>query len=97
MGKKVDSLVNDQLYYAFVRLNMPNDTPEFWIVPSTIVAPIVKKSHEIWMTRTAKNGTPHKENPLRNFYLIPRYNFPDDWEEQLEHFKGNIKSLGDWD
>jgi len=45
------------------------------------------------MKTPAKKGSPHKENPLRNFYLVARYNFPDDWEEQLEYFKGNIRIL----
>ncbi len=93
LDKKVETLINNHLYYAFVRLNGLEGVPDFWIVPSTIVAPVVKKSHEIWMTKTTKSGLPHKENPLRNFYLIPRYNFPDDWAEQLEGFKDNIKSL----
>ena len=93
MNKKADTLIDDYLFYAFVRLNMPDDEPEFWIVPSKVVAPVIKKAHEVWMEGTAKDGTPHQENPLRNFYLISRYNFPNDWAEQLESFKSNIKSL----
>ena len=93
MNKKAEKLINDYLFYAFVRLNMPDGIPEFWIVPSKVVAPVLEKEHIIWMKETAKNGTPHQENPLRNFYLEAHYNFPDDWEEQLESFKSNVKSL----
>ena len=93
MNEKADELIGDHLYYAFVRLNAPDGVPEFWIASSKIVAPVIKESHLIWMKRTAKDGTPHKENPMRNFYLTSRYSFPEDWEKQLEHFKSNIESL----
>jgi len=53
--------------------------PEFWIVPSNIVSKVIKESHLIWMKGTAKNGTPHKENPLRKFYIIPKYDFLDNF------------------
>lgn len=93
MTKKTETLIGDYLYCAFVRLNDLDGVPDFWIVPSAIVAPIMEKSHLIWMERTAKNGKPHKESRLRKFYLVPKYDFIEDWEEQLEYFKGNIKSL----
>ena len=93
VNKKAETLIDDYLYYAFVRLNMPDGIPEFWIVPSKVVATVIKEEHIIWMKTPAKNGSAHKENPMRNFYLTSRYNFPEDWEEQLEHFKSNIESL----
>jgi len=93
MNEKHETLIDESLFYAFVRLNMPDGVPEFWIVPSTIVAPIIKREHEIHMTKTFKNGKPHKESPMRNFYLQGQANYPDDWEEQLKGFKSNVKSL----
>ena len=39
MNEKAEKLIDKNLFYAFVRLNAPDGVPEFWIVPSTIVAP----------------------------------------------------------
>jgi len=93
INKKAETLIKESLFYAFVRLNMPDNVPEFWIVPSTIVAPVIKKSYEIYLKTPKRDGSAHKDIPQREFYLIPRPNFPDDWEEQLKGFKGNIESL----
>ena len=93
INKKAETLINESLFYAFVRLNAPDGVPEFWIVPSTIVAPVIKREHEIHMTKTYKSGKPHKESPMRNFYLQGQSNYPDNWEEQLKGFKSNIESL----
>lgn len=93
MNEKAEKLIDDSLFYAFVRLNMPDGVPEFWIVPSTIVAPVIKESYEIYLKTPKRDGSTHKDTPMREFYLIPRPNFPKDWEEQLEVFKSNIISL----
>jgi len=93
MNQKAETLKKEDLFYAFVRLNMPEGEPEFWIVPSFTVAPVIKESCEIYMKTPKKNGSAHKETKMREFYLIPRPNFPDDWEEQLKFFKGNIRML----
>ena len=93
MSARDERSINDYLYYAFVRLNLPDGIPEFWIVPSKIVASVIKIGHKIWMEKTAKNGKPHQESNRRKFHLVPKYNFPEDWAEQLEYFKGNIEQL----
>jgi len=93
MNKKVETLIDESLFYAFVRLNMPDGIPEFWIVPASVVASVVKREHEIHMKKTYKDGTPHKESTMRNFYLQGQSNYPDDWVEQLKGFKSNVKSL----
>ena len=63
------------------------------IVPSSTVASVVKKAYKIWLETPAMNGSAHNETSMRDFYLGARYNFPEDWEEQLESFKSNIESL----
>ena len=93
MDKKAETLINKNLFYAFVRLNMPDGDPEFWIVPSNIVASIIKKSHKTHLETPKKDGSPHKDVPMRLFHLIPNYKFPDNWVKQLEGFKSNIELL----
>ncbi len=90
---KDETNINKYLFYAFVKLNGIDGVPEFWIVPSKIVAPLIRETHKIWKTETAKNGTPHKENKNRKFHLTPRDNYPNDWQERLDYYKGNIKML----
>jgi len=93
INEKAEKLIDKNLFYAFVRLNAPDGVPEFWIVPSTIVASVIKKAYKIWLETPARNGSAHNKTSMRDFYLGARYNFPDDWEEQLKSFKSNVKSL----
>ena len=93
MNEKHETLIDESLFYAFVRLNMPDGVPEFWIIPSTIVAPVIKKAYKIWLETPARNGSAHNKTSMRDLYLGVRYNFPDDWAEQLKGFKSNVKSL----
>ncbi len=93
MGKKADTLMDEHLFYAFVRLNLPDGIPDFWIVPSKVVAPIIKRGHEIWLATPAKSGAAHKETSMRIFHLEEHPLFPKNWEKQLTHFKSNIESL----
>lgn len=93
MNKKAETLKEEDLFYAFVRLNMPEGKPEFWIVPSFTVANAMVDSDKVWMDKPKKDGSTHKETPLRLFALGSHRLYPDDWEEQLEGFKSNIESL----
>ena len=93
INEKAEELIDDYLYYAFVRLNMPDGIPEFWIVPSKVIVEIIKKAYKIWLKTPARNGSAHNETSMRSFYLEAHYTFPKDWETQLEGFKSNIESL----
>ena len=93
MNKKAETLTDESLFYAFVRLNMPEGEPEFWIVPSFIVANLIVDSDKVWMSKPKRDGSVHKETNMRLFALGTHKLYPDDWEEQLKHFKSNIKSL----
>lgn len=93
LNKKVETLIDESLFYAFVRLNMPDGVPEFWIVPSTIVAPVIKEAYKIWKDTPGRGGKPHGDTNMRTLELRANPLFPDDWEEQLKGFKGNIDLL----
>ncbi len=93
MNEKAETLIDDYLYYAFVRLNMLDGVPEFWIIPSKVVAKVIKISHEIWWNTRKRNGIPYQDTKSRRLELRGNIRFPEDWEKQLEHFKSNIKSL----
>lgn len=93
MNKKAELLTDETLFYAFVRLNMPDGKPEFWIVPSIIVANALIDSDKVWMDKPKRDGSPHKESPLRLFALGNHRLYPDGWKEQLEGYKNNIEPL----
>ena len=93
MNEKAEILIDKNLFYAFVRLNMPDGEPEFWIVPSGVVASVIKESHKIYLETPKRDGTEHKDTKIREFHLTSRDNFPNDWEKQLEGFKSNLEFL----
>ena len=73
--KKAEEMIDESLFYAFVRLNMPDGIPEFWIVPSSVVATVIKKSQKIYMETPKKDGSRHKETKIREFHLETYYTF----------------------
>ena len=93
LNKKAEILIDESLFYALVRLNMPDGVPEFWIVPSNVVAKVVKTAYKNWMDKPGKDGTPHGDTKMRTLELRASPLYPDDWIEQLKNFKSNIESL----
>ena len=48
--KENEELVSDDLFYVFVTLKSEKERPEFYIVPSKIVAKYIRKTHKHWAT-----------------------------------------------
>ena len=82
LTKKAESLQSDNMYYVFVILN-GLDMPQYYIVPSKIVAETVKKEYEEWLKQPGAKGQPHKDNSVRNFIL---YNdeYKDNWNVLIQ-------------
>ena len=53
----------------FVNLGTLSDSPEFYIVPSRIVAKTVLEGHANWLKTPGKSGRAHKDNNIRNFHI----------------------------
>lgn len=66
LSAKNEDLVADNIVYVFVCLN-EFDTPEYFIVPSRIVAGKIVFSHRKWLNTVGKNGRAHKDSPMRKF------------------------------
>lgn len=47
LSEKDDVGESDDFYYAFVKLFNFIKEPDFWIIPSKIVCPILRQSHEL--------------------------------------------------
>ena len=46
LSKKAESFYADNLFYVFVNLKSLGERPDFYIVPSKVVADFVKSSHQ---------------------------------------------------
>ncbi len=90
MTKKVEELKTSDLFYAFVRFSDIHKLPDYWIVPSKIVAERIAFSHQKWLETPKRDGTPHKDSTIRKFYLVNHKNYPPNWETILEQYLNNI-------
>jgi hypothetical protein len=66
LSDKAEDYFADNLFYVFVNLNNGR-SPDFFIVPSEIVARAVKESHSKWLASPGRKGQKHKDNPMREF------------------------------
>jgi hypothetical protein len=87
----------DDFYYAFVKLNGFKKDPDFWIIPSTVVCPLLKKADEIWLKTLGKNEKQHKSTPMRTFPVEVRksqeYLYPENWNSSVQQYYKNLEQL----
>ena len=70
MRPKHEELVSDRIFYCFVDLGKkPAAASAIYVIPSKVVANVVQLSHATWLSRTGKNGQPHKDSSVRR--LLP--------------------------
>lgn len=93
MNKKVEKIKEPDLFYAFVKFDSIDKLPDYWIVPSTVVAERVAIAHQKWLDIPRKDGRPHKDNPMRQFFLENHEYYPPDWGTTLTQYKSNIDIL----
>jgi hypothetical protein len=72
MNSKHETIEDNHAFYAFVDLKP--DAPVTYIVPSHVVADVLRKNHEGWLAAPGTKGQPHVDNPVRKFR--PTYNPP---------------------
>jgi len=67
LSPKAEIYFAPNLFYAFVNLKMAQERPDFFIVPSQIVADHVRVGHARWLKELGKRGQPHKDSTVRKF------------------------------
>lgn len=81
MNKKSEGVFSDSLFYVFVDLK-PEQIPDFYVVPSKVVAEYIKQDYETYMKKPIRKGKrkdePHKKTDMRTFEIkdekdIPKY------------------------
>ncbi|AXK79540.1 hypothetical protein DW352_02795 [Pseudolabrys taiwanensis] len=63
MSVKHERIISPNIYYCFV--GFETQPPGCWIMPSDVVADVLKRSHAHWLAQPGKNGQAHKENDMR--------------------------------
>ncbi|HLG34611.1 MAG TPA: hypothetical protein VI757_06980 [Bacteroidia bacterium] len=68
LNEKAENLKAENLFYVFVSFKGLYKRPEYFIVPSTIVADTVKNEFAAWVGTPGKKGQArNKNNPMRKF------------------------------
>lgn len=72
MRPKHEELVSDQLFYCFVDFGKGLDhRPEVYVVPSKVVAKVIKESHRVWLSNPGRKGQKRKDSSVRR--MLPDY------------------------
>lgn len=67
LSPRAETLVMENFFYVFVSFKEPNERPEYFIVPSKVVADYVKQDHDTWLKNPGKKGQAHEDNNIRIF------------------------------
>lgn len=79
LSPKSENLEADNLFYIFVALKNIEVRPEYFIVPSKILAPKIKIEHETWLATPGKKGQAHANTDRRVFKDI-KGDFLERWD-----------------
>lgn len=72
MGAKHESIASPSLFYCFVDFGRgAGDMPKTYVIPSEIVATVLKESHMTWLSNPGKDGHIRQDSKVRR--LVPDY------------------------
>lgn len=100
LSEKDENGQSKDFYYAFVKLNKFKIEPDFWIIPSEVVCPLIKNSHKKFRETPNKNGKKHRFSAVR---LLPveltegqkqqKLYYPKEWGEEVKKYYKNLNQL----
>ncbi len=67
LNKKAEDYFADNLFYVFVNLNNGESQPDYFIVPSGVVAAHTKETNITWLNTPGRGGRAHVESTMRKF------------------------------
>jgi len=67
LNEKAENYYGDGVFYVFVDLKGEFERPDFFIVPSKVVAKYIKKSHTDWLTTPGRGGRKRNDSSMRRF------------------------------
>lgn len=97
LSQKDETNAQDDFYYAFVKLNGFIDTPDFWIIPSKVLCPLIRDSHKRWEILPGKNGQKHEKSNVRWLPITltnaDKKYYPETWEKEIEKYYKKLNQL----
>ncbi len=67
LNKKAEGYFEKDLFYIFVNLKGEGEKPDFYVVPSKVVADFAREDHKKWLETPGKRGQEHKVTSMRMF------------------------------
>jgi hypothetical protein len=83
MNEKSEHTSEKDLFFCFVDISKRQ--PDVFVIPSTLVAAILKEDHSSWLATPGKNGVAHKDNSMRRLTSDYRGTLtiaPEGWMDQ---------------
>jgi hypothetical protein len=100
MKDKHERLISDSLFYCFVDFGEGReDNTTTYVVPSLVVATVLREAHQHWLKTPGKQGQAHKDTVLRRF--LPDYtrvfgpSHPHYGPGWINEYKGAWRLLGE--
>ncbi len=79
LNKKAEDYFSDSHFYVFVNLN-DGQPPDFFVVPSKIVADQAKKDYARWLATPGQKGQRREDNSMRTFEDRTDDEYLNNWE-----------------
>lgn len=67
LNEKCEKMTDDNIFYVFVNLRTIDELPEFYVVPSKIVAHFTTFNHSKWLSEKGKKGQQRNDSSMRKF------------------------------
>ncbi len=67
LTKRAESYIGENHFYVFVLLRDVSQRPDFYVVPSKVVADHTFRTHREWLEGTKADGTSRRDSAIRNF------------------------------
>jgi hypothetical protein len=73
LGEKNETICSDNLFYVFVTLKGVGQSPDYYIVPSKVVATAIRDNHKRWLKTPGRKGQKHNDTTMRSFVNYAEY------------------------
>jgi hypothetical protein len=67
LSEKNEKLIDPNICYVLVNLKEGGELPDFYIIPSKVVANYISNDHKNWLSKKGSKGQDRKDNNLRKF------------------------------
>ena len=95
LSQKDEKGESEDFYYAFVKLNNFEKEPDFWIIPSTVVCPLLKHANETYLKIPGKKGQLRNASTMRILPVemdAPNPAYPN-WDQEIKKYYMNFRQL----